>query len=332
MEYRTLGRTGVRVSPLCLGTMNFADRTPEEESTRILDRAIEAGINFVDTADFYGNVLDDGNGMGHTEERLGRYFANRGSRHRVVLATKFFAPTDRSDPNAQGGSRRHVITACEDSLRRLQTDYIDLYQMHRPDPSVPIDETLRALDDIVRSGKVRYIGGSSFPAWRIVEALWVSRELRLHRFVSDQPKYNLLRRGIEAEVVPMARAHEIALIGYQPLGAGMLSGKYRRGEALPPNSRFANSTWSESYRASYLTDESLAVVDVLSEIAESKGCSASQLAIAWSLGRPGITSVIIGPRTVDQLENSLGALDVEWTEEELSRIDRVAPGPNQQAR
>jgi len=332
MEYRNLGRTGVKVSPLCIGTMNFADRTPEEESTRILDRAIAAGINFVDTADYYGHALDGGRGMGHTEERLGRYFASRRRRRRIVLATKFLFPTDRVDPNARGGSRRHVIQACEDSLRRLQTDYVDLYQMHRPDPEVPIDETLRALDDLVRSGKVRYIGGSGFTAWRTVESLWVSKDLGLNRFVSEQAKYNLLRRGIEGEVVPMAAAHQIALIAYQPLGAGMLSGKYRRGEALPSGSRFADPAWSGYYRGSYMTDAAFGVIDGLSEIAGSKGCTVSQLATAWVLGRSGVTSVIVGPRTGEHLEDSLGALDVEWTEEELARIDALAPGPDQAGR
>jgi len=332
MEYRAMGRTGVQVSPFCLGTMNFADRTTEDESTRILDRAIEAGINFLDTADYYGHALDDGHGMGHTEERLGRYLASRRCRRRIVLATKFLFPTNRADPNARGGSRRHVIQACEDSLRRLQTDHIDLYQMHRPDPGVPIDETLRALDDLVRSGKVRYIGGSGFPAWRTVESLWVSKELGLNRFVSEQAKYNLLRRGIESDVVPMAAAHQIALIAYQPLGAGMLTGKYRRGAAIPSDSRFADPEWSEYYRRSYMTEAAFGVIDVLSEIAGSKGCTVSQLATAWVLGRCGVTSVVVGPRTGEQLEDSLGALDVGWTEEELVRIDALAPGPNQAPR
>ena len=331
MEYRSLGRTGVQVSPLCIGTMNFADRTPEEESTRILGRAIEAGINFIDTANFYGQVLNDGAGMGHTEERLGRYLAETGHRNWVVLATKFLFPTDWTDPNARGGSRRHVIRACEESLRRLQTDWIDLYQMHAPDPrGVPIDETLRALDDLVRSGKVRYIGTSHFPAWQIIEALWVSKELHLNRFVSEQEKYNVLRRRIEAELLPMACAHDIAVLAYQPLGAGLFSGKYRRGEEPVTGSRFADPSWS-GYRK-YLMEHGLDVVDVLAEIAESKNRSISQLATSWALRRSEITSVIIGPRTVDHLEDSLGALDVEWTEEELARIDEVAPGPNQQPR
>ena len=330
MEYRSLGRTGVQVSPLCLGSMNFADRTPEDESTRILDRAIEAGINLIDTANYYGQVLNDGAGMGHTEERLGRYFARTGHREWVVLATKFLFPTNWDDPNARGGSRRHVIRACEDSLRRLQTDWIDLYQMHSPDPDVPIDETLRALDDLIKAGKVRYIGTSHFSAWRIVEALWTSKELHLNRFVSEQEKYNLMRRRIEAELLPMARKHEIAILAYQPLGAGLLSGKYERGQEPEKDSRFGDPAWS-GYR-SYLTEHGLDVVDALTEIAESKGCTVSQLATAWSLHRAEVTSVIIGPRTVEQLEDSLGALDVEWTEEELAWVDEVAPGPNQQPR
>ena len=332
MEYVQLGRTGVQVSPICLGTMNFGDRTPEEESIRILDRAIEAGINFVDTANYYGQVLNDGAGMGHTEERLGRYFAATGHRNWVVLASKFLFPTDWDDPNARGGSRRHVIRACEESLRRLQTEWIDLYQMHAPDPrGVPIDETLRALDDLVRSGKVRYIGTSHFAAWQIVEALWVSKELCLNRFVSEQEKCSLVRRRIEAELLPMARKHDIAILAYQSLGAGLFSGKYKMDADLPGDSRYADPAWS-GYKDSYLTEEGLAVQDVLSELAEEKGRTTSQLATSWVLTRSGVTSVILGPRTVDQLEDSLGALDVEWTEEDLARIDEVAPGPNQQPR
>ncbi len=331
MDYTNLGRTGVQVSPLCLGTMNFADRTPEDESTRILDRAIEAGINFVDTADYYGQVLKDGAGMGHTEERLGRYFARTGQRDWIVLATKFLYPTAWDDPNARGGSRRHVIRACEDSLRRLQTDHIDLYQMHAPDPrGVPIDETLRALDDLIRAGKVRYIGTSHFSAWQIVEAFWASKELLLNRFVSEQEKHNLLRRSIEGELLPMARAHDLAVLTYQPLGAGLFSGKYRRGQEPEADSRFGDPAWA-GYRR-YLTEQAFDVVDALSAIAASKGCTVSQLATAWALQREGVTSVIVGPRTVEHLVDSLGALDVEWAEEELARIDEIAPGPNQRPR
>jgi len=328
MEYVLLGRTGVRVSQLCLGTMNFADRTPEDESTRILDRAIEAGINFIDTADFYGQVLNEGAGMGHTEERLGRYLASRGHRHRLILATKFFHPTNWDDPNARGGSRRHVIRACEDSLRRLQTETIDLYQMHAPDPNVPIDETLRALDDLVKSGKVRYIGTSHFAAWQIVEALCVSRELGLNRFVSEQARCSLIRRRIEAELLPMARKHNIAVLAYQALAAGLFSGKYKQGEALPSDSRYADPAWS-GYKDGYLSTQGLAVADVLSKISEAKGCTMSQLATAWVLNRDGIASVIIGPRTVQHMEDLLVALDVEWTEDELETLNGIAPGPNQ---
>ncbi|MFC2105062.1 aldo/keto reductase [Candidatus Bipolaricaulota bacterium] len=327
MDYRTLGRTGVKVSPLCLGTMNFADRTSEEESKRILDIAIDHGINLVDTADFYGQVLNDGAGMGHTEERLGRYFSSRGNRNRMILATKFLYPTDWDDPNARGGSRRHVIDACEDSLRRLQTDHIDLYQMHSPDPRVPIDETLRALDDLIHAGKILYLGTSRFSAWQIVEALWQSKELGLNRFISEQVKYSILRREAEGELFPMTHGHDIAILAYQTLAAGLFSGKYQRGKDLPEESRYADPSWS-GYKDSYLTDHGLDVVEALSRMAESKGCTVSQLASAWALHRPEVTSVIIGPRTVEQLKDSLGILDVEWTAEDLAGVDEVSPGPS----
>ena len=331
MEYVALGRTGVRVSPLCLGTMNFADRTPEDESTWILDRAIDAGINFIDTADFYGHALQGEVGMGHTEARLGRYFSNRGGRNRIVLATKFLYPTSWEDPNARGGSRRHVIQACEDSLRRLQTDTIDLYQMHSPDTNVPIDETLRALDDLIRSGKVRYIGTSHFAAWQIMEALGVSAELRLNRFISEQEKLNPVRRQMEAELLPMAREHGIAVLAYQPLAAGLFSGKYVRDGELPEGSRYSDPSWA-GYKDSYLTGRGLGVLEGLQAMATEKDCSVSQLATAWPLTRQGVTSVIIGPRTVDQLEDSLGAVAVEWSEAELTKLDEISPGPIQQPR
>jgi len=231
MEYRGLGRTGVKVTPLCLGTMNFAYRTDEAEASAILDRALDKGINFIDTANLYGQPAQGGKGQGLSEAMLGRLLAGR--RERVVLATKFYASMDRDDPNARGGSRRHIIQACEASLRRLQTDTIDLYQMHRPDPDIPIDETLRALDDLIHAGKVRYIGGSTFAAWQLVAALWQSADLRLNRFVSEQPRYNLIDRRIENELAPMARAYGIAILPYSPLAGGILTGKYSRGEGWP---------------------------------------------------------------------------------------------------
>lgn len=214
MDYRSLGRTGVKVSPICLGTMNFAYRTPEKEAIAILDEALDVGINFIDTADFYGQPLNDGAGQGTTEALLGK--ALGGKRHRVVLATKFYAPVNWDDPNSRGGSRRHVIRACEDSLRRLETDYIDVYQMHRPDPQVPIDETLRALDDLVRAGKVRYIGTSRFAAWQLVEALWQSDLLHLNRFVTEQPRYSIIHRHIERDVIPVAQKYGVAILASSP--------------------------------------------------------------------------------------------------------------------
>jgi aryl-alcohol dehydrogenase-like predicted oxidoreductase len=323
MEYRNLGRTGVNVSPFCLGTMNFPYRTPENEALSIIAKAIDQGINFIDTANFYGQPLDNGQGQGITETLLGK--ALTGKRDRLVLATKFFAPMDRKDPNARGGSRRHIIQACEDSLRRLDTDYIDLYQMHRPDREVPIDETLTALDDLIRAGKVRYIGTSRFAAWQLVEALWQSDKLRLNRFVSEQPRYNLLIRDIEGEVIPVARKYGIAILAYSPLAGGILTGKYQRDAEPPQDSRFVDEAWSE-WATSFMSDDVYDVLDLLREMAEARGCTVSQLSLAWVAAQPGVTSVIIGPRTLEHLEDNLGALEVALSQEELTRIDEISPG------
>ncbi len=324
MKYRNLGRTGVKVSELCLGTMNFGYRTSEADTQKIVDRAIEAGINFIDTANFYGQPLNDGTGQGTTEKILGKVL--KGKRGRIVLATKGFALMDASDPNARGNSRRHLIQACEDSLRRLDTDHVDLYQLHRPHPDVPIDETLRALDDLVRSGKVRYIGTSRFDAWRIMEGLSVSKELGLNRFVTEQPKYNLINRGIEREVVPMALSHQIALLPYSPLAGGILTGKYRRGEDYPEGSRFVDEAWGD-WATGFMHDQVYEVLDLLAEMAQEKGCTVSQLSLAWALHQPGVTSPIIGPRTLEHLEDNLGAVEVEITDEDRQRLDAVAPTP-----
>jgi aryl-alcohol dehydrogenase-like predicted oxidoreductase len=324
MEYRSLGRTGVQVSPLCLGTMNFGHRTSESEAISIIHRAITEGINFIDTADFYGQPTNGGKGQGLTERIIGKALNER--RNRIVLATKFLMPTDWDDPNAQGGSRLHVIQACEASLRRLNTDYIDLYQMHRPDPRVPIDETLRALDDLIRAGKVRYIGTSVFPAWKIMESLWTSKELHLNRFVTEQPRYNLLHREIERELVPMAQSYGIGILAYAPLLGGILSGKYRQGRPYPKDSRITDDDWGQ-WAGSFVNDEVLAAVDTLIELADDKNCTLSQLAIAWVINQPGISAAIIGPRTMDHLEDNVGALEVQFTEDELARLDKlVSPG------
>ena len=230
MEYRSLGRTGTKVSTLCLGCLMFGGRTNETDSMDIIDRAIDGGINFFDTANMYVR--------GRSEEMVGKAFKRNGKRPRIVLATKVHFRMDDEDPNAQGNSRRHIIEQCEASLRRLQTDYIDLYQIHRPCSDIPIDETLRALDDLIRAGKVRYIGSSTFAAWQVVESLWASKELGLNRFICEQPPYHLLDRSIERELVPMAQTYGTALIPWSPMAGGFLTGKYRRGEARPADARY----------------------------------------------------------------------------------------------
>ncbi len=324
MEYRLLGRTGLRVTPLCLGTMNFGPRTNESDSTEIIHRAHDFGINFIDTANLYGQPLNDGRGQGSTEKIVGK--ALKGKRQSVILATKFYATMDRDDPNSSGGSRHNVIQACEASLRRLQTDYIDLYQMHRPDPRIPIDETLRALDDLVRAGKVRYIGTSSFSGWQLVEALWESDRWRLNRFVSEQPRYSLIDRRIEKEVVPVAQKYNIAVLPYSPLGGGILTGKYGRDKPFPDGSRALDDAWGE-WATSFLSEKVYDVVDVTQELAAELNVTISQIALAWVLLQPGITSAIIGPRTLAHFEDNLGALDLVLEENVLQKLEKVsAPG------
>jgi aryl-alcohol dehydrogenase-like predicted oxidoreductase len=227
------------------------------------------------------------------------------------------------DPNAYGNSRRHIVAQCEASLRRLKTDYIDLYQLHRPDPLIPIDETLRALDDLVRSGKVRYIGTSTFGAWQVVEALWASKELGLNRFVSEQPPYNILDRRIERELVPMARTFGIGLIPWSPIAGGLLSGKYRRSSGVPAGSRYASEN-NPSYEKR-LNERVYDVVERLEPMAQAKDCTMVQLALAWVLRQPGITSPIIGPRTMDQMTEYLGAASVTLTDSDLAQIDELVP-------
>ena len=316
MEYRPLGRTGVQVSSLCLGCMMFGGRTDAADSARIIDRALDAGINFLDTANVYSR--------GRSEEVTGEALRRNGRRDRVVLATKVHGQMAEDDPNARGNSRRHIVEQCEASLRRLQTDYIDLYQLHRPQPEIPIDETLRAMDDLVRSGKVRYVGTSTYAAWQLVESLWVSKEYGLTRFVCEQPPYNLLDRRIERELVPMARTFGIGLIPWSPLGGGLLTGKYRRGEEPPEDSRFGQPGRNAMQRRR-MNDAIWDVIEPLEALAAEKGVPVSQLALAWCAAQPGVTSPIIGPRTMEQLEDNLGALAVEITDEDRRRIDEIIP-------
>lgn len=323
MEYRNLGRTGVRVSALCLGTMNFGGRADERAAAEILDRALDAGINFVDTADVYGHdPANFSHGRGRSEEIVGRALRSGARRDRVILATKAHFPMG-DDPNMRGNSRRYLIVACEASLRRLGTDWIDLYQLHHPQSDIPIDETLRALDDLVRAGKVRYLGASTLAAWQHVEALWAAKELGLNRFVSEQPSYHLLDRRIERELVPMAQTYGLAIIPWSPNAGGFLAGGYRRGEAPPAGSRF-DLFWRGGREAQF-TDAAFDVLDVVAALAREKGATPGQVALAWCLGQPGITSPIIGPRTVAQLEDSLGALAVSLTGEDRARLDAIAP-------
>lgn len=316
MEYRLLGRTGVRVSPLCLGTMLYGGKTNKEDSYDIIDRAIDAGINFIDTANVYIR--------GVSEETVGEALQRNGKRNRIVLATKVHGTMDDDDPNAQGNSRRHIIEQCEASLRRLQTDHIDLYQIHRPRSETPFDETLRALDDLIRAGKVRYIGTSTFAAWQMVEALWMAKELGLNRFICEQPPYHILDRRIERELIPVAQTYGFAVIPWSPLAGGLLTGKYSRTGEQPPDSRFADVDKNPRLKAR-MTEQLFDVTEGLQPLAEAKGCTLSQLALAWCMGQPGITSPIIGPRTMEQLEDNLGALEVTITDEDRATIDELVP-------
>ncbi len=315
MEYRNFGRTGMKVSPICLGCMMFGGKTDVDTSCNMIDRAIDAGINFLDTADVYSR--------GSSEQAVGEALKRNGKRDRIVLATKVFGRMDDDDPNMQGTSRKHIIQACEDSLRRLQTDWIDLYQLHRPSADIPIDETLRALDDLVRSGKVRYLGSSTFAAWQITESIWVAKEFGLNRIVCDQPPYNPLDRRIERELVPMAETYGMALIPWSPLGGGFLTGKYRPGQDKPEGARLTDREGKRMDRM--FTDQGFRLLEVMEQIAGEKDCSISQLAVAWNMHQPGITSPIIGPRTPEQLEDNLGAVEVEVSDDDRKRIDEVVP-------
>lgn len=312
MEYRALGRTGVQVSPLCMGCMNFGWGTDEAESHRIIHAALDSGVNFLDTANVYGR--------GASEEVVGR--ALEGRRDSVVLATKFHGKMDDSDPNASGNHRFHIRCQCEESLRRLNTDRIDLYQVHRPQPSIPIDETLRALDDLIRAGKVLYIGSSTFGAWQLAESLWAADALGLNRFVCEQPPYNILDRRIERELLPFCRTYDFGVIPWSPIAGGLLTGKYRRREGGPADSRYPKGPPEE--RA---TPRAFDSIEGFLKLAEEKGCSPSALAIAWVRAQPGVTCPIIGPSKFSQWEDNLTALNVEITEDDRTRIDAlVEPG------
>jgi len=313
---RTLGRTGVQVSSMCLGAMMFGGwgNPDHEESIRIIHRALDAGINFIDTADVYSG--------GESEEIVAKALIG-GRRDEVVLATKAHFPMG-DDPNRRGNSRRWLLQEVDNSLRRLGTDWIDLYQIHRPDPETDIDETLGALTDLVRTGKIRYFGSSTFPAHAIVEAQWVAERRNRERFVSEQPPYSILVRGIEGDVLPVCQQYGIGVLTWSPLAGGWLSGKYRKDEDLP------SSTRAERLPQRYdltlpANQRKLDAADRLGRLADEAGIPLIHLALAFVLRHPGVTSAIIGPRTMEQLEGQLGARDVVLDDDVLDRIDEIVP-------
>ena len=316
MKTKRLGRTGLKVSEICLGTMTFGLQCDEPTSRAIMDQAFDAGVDFIDTADVYpmGGALDT---VGRTEEFVGRWLKDH--RHEVVIATKCRGLMG-SRPNQGGLSRRHIFDAVDASLHRLQTDYIDLYQAHSPDMSTPLDETVRAFDDLVRQGKVRYVGCSNYPAWMLGKALWISDKMGLARFDSAQPRYNILHRDIEEEVLPLCRDQGIGVIPYNPLAGGFLTGKYADKAAPPKGTRFdfvRNTRAGAMYQARYWQDPQFAAVARLRDFFEPRGKSLTQVAIAWVLAQPGVTSPIVGASSPDQLNQSLPAVDLALDEEEM---------------
>jgi aryl-alcohol dehydrogenase-like predicted oxidoreductase len=318
MKHRTLGRTGIQVSPYCLGTMMLgAMGNPDhDDSIRIIHKALDAGINFVDTADVYSS--------GESEEIVGK--ALKGRRDDVVLASKAFFPMG-DDPNHRGGSRRWIVKAVEHSLRRLQTDHLDLYQVHRPDPTADVEETLSALSDLIHSGKVRTIGTSTFPPSEIVEAQWVAERRGLERFRTEQPPYSIVNRSIEREVLPICQRYGMGTLVWSPLGQGVLTGRYRKG-------REAGTHRSQLHGQQHFADDrKLEVVEQLIPLAEKAGLPMAHLAMAFAIAHPGVTSAIIGPRTMEQLDDLLAGAGVTLDDEILDRIDEIAPpgtdaGPN----
>jgi aryl-alcohol dehydrogenase-like predicted oxidoreductase len=320
MEYRPLGQTGIQVSTQCLGAMMFGlwGNRDHDDCVRIVDAALDAGVNFVDTADVYSN--------GESEEIVGK--ALKGKRDDVVLATKVHGTmtTDRgTDPNRQGNSRRWIRMEVENSLRRLQTDWIDLYQIHRPDPTLDVDETLGVLTDLVREGKVRAIGSSTFPAEQIVEAQWTAERRGRERFRCEQPPYSILARGIERAVLPTCARYGMGVIVWSPLNGGWLTGKYKRGQEWPAGSRGAMGMFSGPEKKH--NQRKFEAVEELEKVAADAGISMTHLAIAWSLEHPAVTSTIIGPKTMEQLTDLLGADGVHLDAAALDRIDEiVAPG------
>lgn len=309
MEYRKLGPTGTKVSTLCLGAWRYGEATDEAEGIRIIHAALDGGINFIDTANVYQR--------GVSESIVGKALAE-GRRQKVVLATKVHG-TMGDDVNEGGNSRRHIMEQVEASLRRLGTDWIDLYYLHRPDPDTPQEEELMAMDDLIRQGKVRYAGTSHYSAWRMCRSQWIASEKNLHRFVVDQPGYNLLRRGIEEEIIPYAAEMNVGLVPHSPLYQGVLTGKYHRGEA-PKDARGV----ARAPQLMETVKRATAVVETLFEIGDRLGKSPDQPAIRWVLQQPAVCSTVIGPRTAEQLEQNLGSVDWQLSEEDMQALTAAA--------
>ncbi len=315
MEYRRLGNSGLKVAPVCLGTMQWGWTADEATSFAVMDTYVEAGGNFIDTADIYSAWVP-GNPGGVSETVIGNWMKERGNRHQIVLATKFNGHM-WDGPNGDGLSRGHVMRAVEDSLRRLQSDYIDLYQTHWPHYDTPQEETLRALDDLIKAGKVRYIGCSNEPAWRLMKAMWISARLDLNRLISSQPPYSLVRRAdFEREHEAVCLDQGIGVIPYSPLQGGFLTGKYRR-EITPDSARAAGLKH-------FLTEKNFKLIDLLDERGKDYHATVAQMALAWMLKRPSITAPIIGANNVSQLKDTLGCLEVKLSDEDYQAIDAAS--------
>lgn len=318
MEYRSLGRTGLKVSPICLGTMQFGWSSDEATAHRVLSRALDLGCNFIDTADVYSRWVE-GNPGGVSEKIIGNWLQKASVRREdIVIATKVRG-TMSDDPNDRGLSRHHIMNAVDVSLRRLQTDYIDLYQSHAYDEHTPIEETLRAFDDLVRAGKVRYVGCSNYPAWRLMQALWRSDANNLVRYDSLQPHYNLVHRAeFERELQAVCEDQGVGVIPYSPLAAGFLTGKYRRGESLPDSDR------AEGVKKRYMNDRGFNAVEKLEELGNERGASVAQMAIAWTLANPTVSSAIIGANSEQQLEDTMKGASVSLNEDEKKVLDETS--------
>src|SRR4030043_1377336 len=312
MEYRRLGRSGLKISSLVLGTMNFGNTTSKEESFKIIDRAIEAGINLFDCADVYAE--------GESERILGEAFAGNGKRKDIFITSKVFIRTGPG-PNDAGNSKHHIIESCETSLKKIRTDHIDFYFLHRTDFNIPQEESLGALDLLVKQGKVRYVGCSTHPAWRIVEAFWISDRYHYPKFICEQPPYNLLDRRIENEIVPMCQAYDLGLITWSPLAQGMLACRYTDPTNLPPGSRGS----LRGVYAERITKRGIDVGFELAKRAVQKRCTVSQLAVAWVLNQSGITGAIIGSRTFEQFEDLLPSADIKLDESDFKFCDAIVP-------